>query len=63
MQGELAAGYTRAGPPPPSRNVLGPAQINGARLVLTAPVTEGDTVLGYHRLPIETAETAKAHRG
>lgn len=56
MRGELAAGYTRAGPAPPARNVLGPARITGARLVLTAPVTEGDTVLGsvYLRTVLES---------
>ncbi|WP_299014170.1 ATP-binding protein [uncultured Caulobacter sp.] len=56
MQGALAAGYTRAGAPPPARNVLGAPRIEGARLVLTAPVTEGDTVLGsvYLRTVLES---------
>ncbi len=56
MQGALAAGYTRAGAPPPERNVLGPPRIVGARLVLTAPVAEGDTVLGsvYLRTVLES---------
>ncbi|PIC00950.1 ATP-binding protein [Caulobacter sp. X] len=56
MQGALAAGYTRAGAPPPARNVLGPPRIVGPRLVLTAPVTEGDTVLGsvYLRTVLES---------
>ncbi|MDR6626828.1 ATP-binding protein [Caulobacter segnis] len=56
MQGALAAGYTREGAPPPARNSLGPPRIAGARLVLTAPVTEGDTVLGsvYLRTVLES---------
>ncbi|WP_066680294.1 ATP-binding protein [Caulobacter sp. CCH9-E1] len=56
MQGALAAGYTRAGAPPPPRNALGPPRIEGPRLVLTAPVTEGDTVLGsvYLRTVLES---------
>jgi len=56
MQGGLAAGYTRAGASPPARNVLGPPRINGSRLVLTAPVIEGDTVLGsvYLRTVLES---------
>ena len=56
MQGGLAAGYTRAGAAPPARNVLGPPRIEGARLILTAPVTEGETVLGsvYLRTVLES---------
>lgn len=56
MQGGLAAGYTRAGAAPPARNVLGPPRISGSRLVLTAPVIEGDTVLGsvYLRTVLES---------
>ncbi|ADG11559.1 ATP-binding protein [Caulobacter segnis] len=56
MQGALAAGYTRAGAPPPPRNVLGPPRMDGARLVLTAPVTEDGTVLGsvYLRTVLES---------
>ena len=57
MQGGLAASYVRAGaPPPPARNVLGPPRNDGARLVLTSPVTEGETVLGsvYLRTVLES---------
>ncbi|HJV40293.1 ATP-binding protein [Caulobacter sp.] len=56
MQGGLAAGYTRAGTPPPTRNVLGPPRMDGSRLVLTAPVIEGETVLGsvYLRTMLES---------
>jgi hypothetical protein len=57
MQGELAASYTRPGaPPPPARNVLGPPRADGARLILTSPVTEGQTTLGsvYLRSVLES---------
>lgn len=57
MQGGLTASFTRTGtPPPPARNALGPPRLDGARLVLTAPVTEGDTVLGsvYLRSVLES---------
>ena len=57
MQGGLAAAYVRGGaPPPPPRNILGPPRKDGARLVLTSPVTEGDTVLGsvYLRTVLES---------
>jgi len=56
MQGGLAAGYARSGPPPPAQNVLKPPHIEGSRLILTAPVTEGDTVLGsvYLRTVLES---------
>lgn len=56
MQGGLAAEYVREGAQPPSRNDLGPPRRDGARLVLTAPVTEGDTVLGsvYLRTVLES---------
>lgn len=56
MQGRLAAGYTRGGPPPPSRNVLSAPRIADGRLVLTAPVSEGGTVLGsvYLRTVLES---------
>ena len=57
MQGGLTASFTRPGaPPPPTRNVLGAPVIDGARLVLTSPVTEGETVLGsvYLRTVLES---------
>ena len=57
MRGNLAASYVRAGaPPPPSHNVLGPPRNDGARLTLTARVTEGGTVLGsvYLRTVLES---------
>ncbi len=57
MQGGLTASFTRPGaPPPPKRNVLGAPVIDGARLVLTSPVTEGETVLGsvYLRTVLES---------
>ena len=57
MQGGLAAAYVRGGaPPPPPRNILGSPRKDGSRLVLTSPVTEGDTVLGsvYLRTVLES---------
>ena len=57
MQGGLAASYARPGAPaPPARNVLGPPRLEGPRLVLTSPVTEGETVLGsvYLRTVLES---------
>ena len=57
MQGALAAEFARDGaPPPPARNTLEAPRREGARLVLTAPVTEGDTVLGsvYLRTVLES---------
>ena len=57
MQGRLAASYARPGaPPPPSRNVLAPPRNDGARLVLTSRVKEGETVLGsvYLRTVLES---------
>lgn len=56
MRGELAASYARAGAPPPARNTIGPPRRDGARLVLTARVTEGGTVLGsvYLRTVLES---------
>lgn len=57
MQGDLAASYVRPGaPPPPPRSVLAPPRNDGARLTLTAPVTEGGTVLGsvYLRTVLES---------
>ncbi|PZR37155.1 ATP-binding protein [Caulobacter segnis] len=56
MQGRLAAGYTRGGAPPPPSNVLSPPRIADGRLVLTAPVSEGGTVLGsvYLRTVLES---------
>lgn len=57
MQGQLAASYVRDGaPPPPARNVLGPPRNDGARLILTSRVTEGETVLGsvYLRTVLES---------
>ena len=57
MQGRLAASYVRPGAaPPPARNRLGPPLIDGARLILTSPVMEGETVLGsvYLRTVLES---------
>ena len=57
MQGRLAASYVRPGAsPPPVRNRLGPPLIDGARLILTSPVMEGETVLGsvYLRTVLES---------
>jgi signal transduction histidine kinase/ActR/RegA family two-component response regulator len=57
MQGGLAASYVRPGaPPPPARNTLGPPRIDGSRLILTSPVTEGETRLGsvYLRTVLES---------
>jgi len=56
MQGRLAASFVRAGPGLPARNAVGPPRNDGARLVVTSPVTEGETVLGsvYLRTVLES---------
>jgi len=56
MQGRLAASFVRTGPGLPSRNTLGPPRNDGSRLVVTSPVTEGETMLGsvYLRTALES---------
>ena len=63
MQGRVVASFVRAGPGLPTRNAVGPPRNDGARLVVTHQVTEGETVLGsvYLRTVLEST-TRRAMR-
>lgn len=66
MRGRLAASFLRGGEALPTANTVGPPRVEGARLVVTYPVTEGETVLGsvYLRTVLESpARRAMGYAG
>ncbi|MGH6972260.1 MAG: CHASE sensor domain-containing protein, partial [Caulobacteraceae bacterium] len=52
--GRMAAGLQRSGEPAPAHNAMGPPVVADGDLTVTAPVTEGTTILGSVYLRIAT---------